>query len=334
MKSPATLAAALLVLVIAVTPRAHATPFNAFTRAISVNALGGDFESVANVPGTTSRTAQATTFFGPGTTTEGNAQASTVGFFQPFVISPGLVSNLGRANASASVMNIDGGTQADGIATAAAQFVLFVEVIGPLSADVPLDIGWHVEGSHISGGNDFAEIFVLQLNTGDNSSGLIKLDETAVDADRAGVTTIHLNTISGSFSNQLRIELTARCSTSASAALPSQGSCSATADPTFSFPSTFAAASQYQLAFSPNLAPVPEPSTLLLFLAALGFLAARRGVGRATIGVRERYSCLGRAGARGGGRLPLRGATLCGVRSQDESRRPGPSIDTREEGER
>jgi len=275
MKFPAIVASTLLVLVIAVAPRAHATPFDAFTRFVSVNALGGDFESLSNVPGTTSASAHATTFSGAGTATEGTAHAGTEGFFKPFVISPGLISSLGKASASASVMNIDGGPQAFGIATAAAQFVLFVEVIGPPSADIPVDIGWHVEGSHISGGNDFAAVFVLQLNTGADSSGLIKLDETAVDAAGAGVTTIHLNTISGAFSNQLRVELTARCSAAASPALPTHGSCSATADPTFSIPSTFPAASQYRLAFSPNLAPVQVPQPATVWLAAVALLALR-----------------------------------------------------------
>jgi hypothetical protein len=292
MRSLAIVASAVVAFVTVAIPRVHATAFDAVTILVNASAPGnaGGF---SNVTGTADITKHGSAFVGPGNPhDEGTGIASTVGFYSTFVIAPGFISNLGRASAAASTINTDGGPTGVG-AGAEAHFRLFVEVIPDPSLPasvlgaVPVDVGWHVAGSHTAGGNDFAEIAVSQMTAGGPDSGRIsKFVESAVDADRSGVTTVFVNLSPATgLDNQLAVDLRAVCFSTGFSVVPQVTStaCSATADPTFSIPADFPFADRIRLDFSPNLAPpsaVAAPATGWLAVVAMLLLGARRQLRR------------------------------------------------------
>ena len=285
MKHVIAFAAVTAALVLAPAGPARATAFDAETILVNANAVGnaGGF---SNVIGAAEITKHGTAFVGAGNPhDEGTATASTVGFYTPFVILPHLVSNIGKATATATTINTDGDPTGVG-AGASAHFRLFIEVLAssavPLSAlgAVPVDVGWHVAGSHTAGGNDFAEIAVSQMAVGGPNSGRVsKFVEQAVDADRSGVTRVFLNlSIPTSLDDQLAVDLRAACFSTGFSVVPqvTSTSCTATADPTFSIPSDFAFADQITLGFSPNLAPAAVPQLPTGWLVAVAVLCAAR----------------------------------------------------------
>jgi hypothetical protein len=283
-------------------PRVDAVPLDAITVLANVNA-GGHIVGVSNVLGTLSVTSQSLPP-APGNPPDvGSGTASTVGFYDTFVIAPGFISNIGRSAAAASTINTAGPTGVGvGVNT---DFRLFIEVIPSpallaaaaanpsVLSDVQVDVGWHVAGSKTSGGNDFARITVGQL-VGSSPSPfggqIIKFIETAVDADLSGVTTAHVNLSPGNgLSNQLMITLLTQCFTTGFSVVPavSATSCSAVADPTFSISASNPFPDQLTLAFSPNLAPeappaVPEPTVAWLIVSGVVGLTATRRLRRFT----------------------------------------------------
>ena len=276
--------------------RVDAVPLDAVTVLANVNA-GGHIVGVSNVLGTLDVTSQTLPPAPGNPPDEGSGTASTVGFFDTFVIAPGFISNIGRAGAAASTINTAGPTGVGvGVNT---DFRLFIEVIPSpalvaaaqvtpsLLSDILVDVGWHVAGSKTAGGNDFAQITVGQLvGTSPSPLGgqIIKFTETAVDADHSGVSTAHVNLSPGNgLSNQLMITLQAQCFTTGFSVVPqvSATSCSAVADPTFSISASNPFPDELTLAFSPNLAPappsaVPEPTAAWLIVSGVVALSATR----------------------------------------------------------
>ena len=280
--------AALAVLLVALgqTSRADAVPFDAFTSLVSTNA-SGLIRAQRDVPGVARAISSQAILISPDEYLS-TAVAETSGFFgAPIVIGPGLLSNLGRAHAEGRVENLDRPT-IHTTARASATFVYFVEVLGPGLSSVPLDIGWSVAGSADGVGFGSGQIVVEILSALRPGGGLIRVNESAINGSRSGVSRVEVD-LTDTLPDQLRIELRAQCGTSGLEGV-FVARCSATADPTFSIPADFPDASLVRLDFSPNLAPagVPEPGATSLSLLAIVALVVgerlrvirRRQVGR------------------------------------------------------
>jgi hypothetical protein len=216
----------------------------------------------------------------------GFASAGTLGFFPPSVVAPGLLSNLGRADAGGDVWITPGPQTGVAVrADASARLLYYVEVIArpsaPANAVVPIDVGFGVRGSgHVTGGgfNTFAQIAV-SVN-GFNMGGAFT-ESVGTNASRSGVRTLFIDT-GDSIPDLLLIDLqvSGGVAVGDSPTFPNPiGSFSATADPTFQIDPDYAFRDYFDLTYSPNLAPaaVPEPNTVLLVCAgALGLLGYHR----------------------------------------------------------
>jgi hypothetical protein len=275
-KSCAGLASLVLVLVsVASVPQASAIPFDAFTPLVTANA-SGTIHFQRNVPGVAAVVSSVSLLL-DGDDYISTAVAGTTGFFgSPVVIGPLLLSSLGMAHVEGKVENLDRPT-IHTTARASATFVYFIEVLGPPSSSVPLDIGWSLAGSGDGAGFGSAQILVSILTQLNPGGGIIQVNESVIDGALSGVSHVFVD-LTDSLPDQLRIELRAQCGTSGLEALVA--TCSATVDPTFSIPSDFPDADLFRLEFSPNLAPVavPQPGTAPLVMMTLLALAVRERV--------------------------------------------------------
>jgi hypothetical protein len=278
---PAIAAAAALLL--ALPARGQLVVPDAFTDNLVVEAPNGDRIIRNDHPGPTTAQVQGGFTLGSFGTARGSAVADTIGFFQP-VIGPNDIPSLGRVTAVAQGETLPTDPQfpitVSARMTAQADFVFFIGLTGSASgvASVPIDIsatGMHNLSVHAGNGSGSGQALIA---VGERVSPSATTPLFSIASTDAGFG----NNTGGFFSETRRVmmepgdvlQVVLRADVAAVAegdgTAPYTGSSvlqTASIDPSFRIPTDFASRDSFTFVVSPNLAPIPEPSSGVLMLA-------------------------------------------------------------------